>query len=403
MRSRSHARSDRLALSAPGAALAAACGVTLALVALTFGAMPLLVPGIGFVLIGVAATVWIAVGARGAQATRRVDARRVIEGESFEITLEVTRGRLGAPGAVVWDPLAGETIPVARRLSARSRRGTLELALAVRIERRGHHTFPPPTLMLSDPLRLATAERRGPGAADQLLVLPRTEAVFWTARSQHRRARGGQRPSSREQRSAGELDGLRQYQQGTPAARIHWPALARGAGLLERRLASAPESQPLVVLDARAESSTDGRARLDAAVRAAASLTLELSRTGGCRLLLAGERAALAIGSDLAAWPAAHARLALVELEPLDGAPPAPPPGDSLIWVTASPELELPAGRAAGFELVLLTPVTALARAGPGAALRRRLPMPSFEVAGCAGFVLRTGRARMPSPRASRG
>ena len=56
------------------------------------------------------------------------------------------------------------------------------------------------------------------------------------------------------------------------------------------------------------------------AVRAAASLCVHLAREGGCALLLPGDRRPVDIGHDLGAWPALHARLALVEA---GGAPPA--------------------------------------------------------------------------------
>ncbi len=92
--------------------------------------------------------------------------------------------------------------------------------------------------------------------------------------------------------AAVELDGLRAYRPGTPASRIHWPALAKGAGLLERKLRVAGDTVPLVVLDARGPEPLGQHGdHLDAAVRAAASLTLELARARGCRLLLPGEQA----------------------------------------------------------------------------------------------------------------
>ena len=139
-------------------------------------------------------------------------------------------------------------------------------------------------------------------------MLPRTEPVRWPADGRRRRGDGEGR-SFGAPPDATDIDGLRPYREGTPASRIHWPALARGAGLMERRLIADGDLRPLVVLDPRGD---EGPA-LDAAVRAAASLTLALARAGGCRLLLAGERRPLAIGGDLIAWPAAHARLALVE------------------------------------------------------------------------------------------
>ena len=87
--------------------------------------------------------------------------------------------------------------------------------------------------------------------------------------------------------SAAELDleGLRPYRQGTPASRIHWPAVARSGEMLERRLSADGDTAPLVVLDA---SRTPTEEALDHAVRAAASLCLHLARRGGCALLLPG-------------------------------------------------------------------------------------------------------------------
>ena len=48
-----------------------------------------------------------------------------------------------------------------------------------------------------------------------------------------------------------EIDGLRPWREGSPASRIHWQSLARGAGLMERKLISEADSRPLVVIDPR--------------------------------------------------------------------------------------------------------------------------------------------------------
>ncbi len=48
-------------------------------------------------------------------------------------------------------------------------------------------------------------------------------------------------------------------------------------------------------------------------MRAAASLVLEFAAAGGCGLLLPGEQRPTMIDRELIAWPAAYARLALVE------------------------------------------------------------------------------------------
>jgi uncharacterized protein (DUF58 family) len=148
-----------------------------------------------------------------------------------------------------------------------------------------------------------------------VLVLPRTEPVTWTRRTGGGPDEAHHDGTLMDALAASEVDGLRPYRPGTPASRIHWAALARGAGLLERRLRAEHETRPLVILDARVDEeppSSAGSVALDAAVRAAASLILELARRGGCSALTAGESRPLEIDERLGGWPAVHARLALV-------------------------------------------------------------------------------------------
>jgi uncharacterized protein (DUF58 family) len=239
-------------------------------------------------------------------------------------------------------------------------------------------------LRLRDPLGLFVCSRSSAGRAQDVLVLPRTEPVRWVGRGGEAAGTTAarQRP---ELLAAVEVDGLRPYRPGTPASRIHWPALARGAGLLERRLRVDGDQTPLVVLDARG-SGPEGH--LDAAVRAAASLTLELARVGGARLLLPGERRALSIEPDLTAWPAAHARLALVEGGPQVRAPAFQAVRSALglvVFVTARRVDRL--DTALGVEG---WPATAAVVVTPAALVPRgRI---SFSVAGCVGVSMHVGR-----------
>ena len=90
----------------------------------------------------------------------------------------------------------------------------------------------------------------------------------------------------REARAAEfEVDGLRPYREGSPASRIHWPALARSGEMHERRMVAGAEATPLVVLDAELP---DDQEALDRAVRAAASLCVHLAPGSGCSVLLPG-------------------------------------------------------------------------------------------------------------------
>ena len=244
----------------------------------------------------------------------------------------------------------------------------------------------PPTLVVSDALELARVERVSLSPAQEILVLPRTERVKWVpgAGEKWRRATGA---APLEPFGATEVDGLRPYRQGTPASRIHWAAFARGAGLLERRLRADTETRPLVVVDARVDESAHSSEHLDAAVRAAASLVLELGTRTGCGLLLPGEYRPLEVESDLIAWPVARARLALVEGGPGTRAPGLAPGARSaqVLYVAAAAHARLPPGLAgAGVRAAILVVPKGLANQP-----RQRA---SFEVAGCVGFVVGAGR-----------
>ena len=368
------------------AAAVVVAGLALILVALLFDAAPLFVPGVAITLLGAAAPVWVALAAQGATIERMLDSERVVEDEPIEATIEVRRGPWGLPGASVVDPLAGEPVSIRSPMSIVSGSSSASVRIIVSFPRRGIRRIEPPTLVISDALELARVVRQSPSPALELLVLPRTERVKWVpgAGEKWRRATGA---APLEPFGATEVDGLRPYRQGTPASRIHWPALARGAGLLERRLRADTETRPLVVVDARQPDASAQLEHLDAAVRAAASLVLELGTRTGCGLLLPGEFRPLDVEPDLIAWPVAHAKLALVEGGPDTRAPGLAPGARSaqVLYVAATPQARLPAGLAgAGIRAAILVVPKALATQPRHQA--------SFEVAGCLGFVVGAGR-----------
>jgi uncharacterized protein (DUF58 family) len=231
--------------------------------------------------------------------------------------------------------------------------------------------------------------RHGGGGTHTLLVLPRIEQVRWAGNAPGERLERHASVVPLEALAAVDVDGLRPYRPGTPASRISWPALARGAGLLERRMQVERDAGPLVVLDVRCTGNPE---RVDAAVRAAASLAHELGRRTGCELLLPGDRRALQIEPDLAAWPDAHVRLALVEGGP-DVAPPSlsTRPRSGVIFYVAAQREQLPAQliRPGNWGVVLVLPNDVR----PPARRSRQL-----EVSGCSGYLLSTG-GRLGAPR----
>jgi uncharacterized protein (DUF58 family) len=284
------------------AAATALLGFALTLTAATFDAEPLYVPGVGLMVLAGMAALWVALSARGVRVHRTVATRRTIEEQPVVIDLVVSGGRLPLPSGYIEDAL----LPGPAAMVSGRRR--TEIHISARFARRGRKVLPPPRIVVSDPLGLATRVVTADEPAE-LLVLPRLEKVVTPpgeGDGTGLAARRG-RPSIAAEV---DLDGLRPYRPGAAASRIFWPGLARGGELMERRLRSDGDTRPLVVLDPRRPARDED---LDAAVRAAASLCVHLARAGGCGLLLPGDRRPTMLESSLIGWPHLHVRLALVD------------------------------------------------------------------------------------------
>lgn len=349
--------------------------LALGLAAALFDTEPLWVPAATLALLAFGSAAWVGLGARGARVTRSLGARRVMEEEPVTIRLDVSAGRLGLPPSSVADPLL--PAPVALRTGTRGGHVQIE----ARFGRRGRRVLALPRLLVADPLGLATREvsARPSASDDELLVLPRVEPIV--------AAPGGgeaTRVACRGRLAVGgevELDGIRPLRDGTPASRIFWPAVARGADAQERYLAATSASRPLVVLDPRGGAAEED---LDAAVRAAASLARALAGAGGCSVLLPGARRPADLGETLAGWSHLHARLALI----------GPAVGPSLasvaarrgavIYVSARMRSRMPQalGPAHGAQRVLVLPGVLPSRHA------------AFTVAGCSAYVLSGPPAR---------
>ena len=394
-------RARRAQLQARRALGVGAAGAALVLVAFVFAAGPLFAAGVALGLIGALAPLWVLWSVRGARVTRMLPAERVTEGVTFSAMIEVRRalspdgwGRLE-----VVDELSGTRFAPGGSGSPLRRTRVARVRVTAALDRRGEHRIEPPQLRARDPFALARASRPGDGPVQTVLVLPRTEPVSWRGPGGGPRLAGGRGNDASEALAASDLEGLRPYRPGTPASRIHWPALARGRGLIERRLQADAEQRPLLVLDARLR----GRdlEPLDAAVRAAASIVLELARAGGCGLLLPGQARAIVIDPTLSGWPDVHARLAVVgtPADPVGASAPslagAAARGGPLIYVSAVSHDRLITsltGTAGRGLTLLVVPESEIVLdrprggSGGGAAV--------LTVSGCRGFIL--GRRRAP-------
>jgi uncharacterized protein (DUF58 family) len=347
-----------------------------ALLALAFGAAAALfdaeqlwVPAVVLAVLPAATRTWIALGARGVQVRRTLAARRVMEDEPVGILLEVRAGRLALPPARLVDPL----LPAAAALPTGGRGARVRIE--ARFGRRGRRRLALPRVVVADPLGLATREvsaQPSPGD-DEILVLPRIEPITTPPRGGDaaRIARRGRPAVGAEV----ELDGIRPLRDGTPAARIFWPAVARGADPQERFLTAAGKSHPLVVLDPRGAA---GEEQLDAAVRATASLARALATSGGCGVLLPGDRRPTELGETLAGWAHLHARLAIVGPAGAPALASVAQRAGTIIFVSAQLRSRLPPtlGPSHGAPRVLVVPGRIASRHA------------AFGVAGCSGYVL---------------
>jgi uncharacterized protein (DUF58 family) len=383
---------QRAQLQARRALGVGAAGAALVLIAFVFAAGPLFVAGVALGVLGAFAPLWVLWSVRGTRVARILVTERVTEGVMLNAMIEVRRplspdgwGRLE-----VVDGLSDSRFALGARGSPLRRTRLARVHVVTAFDRRGEYQVPPPQLLARDPFALARAGWPGDGPVQTVLVLPRTEPVRWRGAAGGPRLAGGRGDSASEALAASDLEGLRPYRPGTPASRIHWPALARGRGLIERRLQADAEQRPLVVLDARLRGRDP--APLDAAVRAAASIVLALARDGGCGLLLPGQARAIMIDATLASWPDAHARLAVVgtSADPAGVVAPAlagiAARGAPLIYVSAvsHDQLITSLSVAAGRGLTLLVvPESELVQGRPrGAGVRGAA---ALSVSGCRG------------------
>ena len=152
------------------AAVTALLGFLLTLTAATFDAEPLYVAGIGLMVLAGMSSLWVVLVARDVRVTRTVAERRTIEEQPVVIDLIVSGGRLPLPSGYIEDDL----LPAPAAMVSGRRR--TEVHISARFARRGRKVLPPPRIVVSDPLGLATRVVTAEESAE-LLVLPRLEKV----------------------------------------------------------------------------------------------------------------------------------------------------------------------------------------------------------------------------------
>jgi uncharacterized protein (DUF58 family) len=285
----------------------ASLGGAFCLLAELLGEPAFLVPGAALVVLALAAESVVLVMSRRLRLLREPLAASTEEGARVRVSTRVEGPRVLRR--------SGEFAPLLDA-EPRPRRGSGDELhdVAVLARRRGLHEIGPSVLRLADPFGMTS--RTVSSQATRLLVLPRVERV---GHADLARLGGSASARHRLPAGAGELDDLRQADSYASVGRIHWLTTARTGTLMERRLTPETDARPLVVLDGRDCAGADA---FDAAVRATASISLALARSGGCTLLLPPERRAHRLDRALTSWRGIHTRLALIE------------PSDALAWDT---------------------------------------------------------------------
>jgi uncharacterized protein (DUF58 family) len=262
--------------------------VALAVVAGALASLALFALAIGLLLVTLAAGASVAATVRRLVVTRSVLHHEVGEDQPISVRFQV-RG----PGRLPLPVHLEAQIDTDRWMPLGEGRGRLRLLIG----RRGPWRLEPSRLRVRDGLGILEWSLVV-GRPEPLLILPAPDL----------RVPIPPQPDAR----AGDpdLDGLEPYVPGTPIGRVHWPALARGAGLQQRRLTASAAGLPLVVVETA--DTGDPRA-VDWAARVAAGVIVRLAGTGGCRVLLPGDQVATTVTDLTASWPGVHRRLALLQ------------------------------------------------------------------------------------------
>jgi uncharacterized protein (DUF58 family) len=372
----------------PRARVVFALGAGLCAGAALFGSPGLYPAGFALLLLPIIAFAWVRLAGLGLRVGRRPPAEPLTEGEPYPLGIRIGVGSAPAPLGELRDPLLPRPVPLGPAVRARS------LELEARFARRGRHRLGAAEVVIGDPFGLASTTRRS-AEGGEAVVLPRIEPISFASSGAAARGLGlgdrgfdGSGPDSWA--AEFEIDGLRAYREGTPAARIHWPTVARTDELHERRITSGADAARLVICDPQRAA---GIEQLDAVVRAAASICHELAAGPGCTLLIGGRPLPFDLEARLRNFAAAHRLLAVVEADA--GEPPVHRIGRAgvAIWLSADPS-RAPEGRLRRLQAarrVLVRPAAARPGIRIGAPSAPAGVQPLFEVAGCEGRELGVG------------
>ena len=233
---------------------------------------------------------------------RREHPSHIKEGSAVVVRLLVTnQSRRGRILLRFFDrgPIEGVTEPV--QVPALARGQTVPISYTGEVGRRGVYTFSSCRVESSSPFGLVNARRELP-VSSELVVYPLYYELTGAAFPFHKTYSGMTGAPAARPGEGPSFFGLREYRQGDPIRKIHWPTTVRARTVMVKEFEEDMHSSVTLVLDScrRSATSDAGDTNMEVAVRAAASMANYMLVNGHPTTLTWYDTAAGCVRSDRA-------------------------------------------------------------------------------------------------------
>jgi uncharacterized repeat protein (TIGR01451 family) len=259
------------------------------LAGIAFGATPLEQLGVGLAVLVVVAIVVVRLGHHDLQVTRRIAPDRARPGQRITLTIDIlNRGSGPAPLLLLEDRVPSGVSGSARfALQGVEPRGSRSTAIPLKAARRGHYRVGPLGISVEDPFGLARVRSTG-APASEFLVHPQMETLSMPGDLGERRSLATSTMRQPTGAQGEDFYTLREYVEGDPLKKIHWPSTAKRGRYIIRQEETPWHTRATILLDDRSggHGGHGPTSSFERAVEASASLVDLYSRSGyGFRLL----------------------------------------------------------------------------------------------------------------------
>jgi len=203
------------------------------------------------VVVLLVAWAWTGISLRGLRVQRHARSLRASVGDIFEETFEISNpARLPRLFLEVNNESSLPQAAGSRLLTLIGRKENRTYLARTWLTRRGSFPLGPTTLRSGDPFGFFTDKRTFP-AADALLVLPMIVPLS-DFPSPPGMLPGGKAIRRKAYEVTPHASGVREYVNGDPLKRIHWPSTARRGKLMVKEFEQDPQAELWLFLDAQA-------------------------------------------------------------------------------------------------------------------------------------------------------